>query len=92
MRGLAIAIALSACTAKIGSTGGGGGGGGGQDQPDAGGGGNGTSDAPPFAKNVGPYFTTQMFFNEDVSATPVSSKSASIISALRAAGGWGNGA
>jgi serine/threonine-protein kinase len=67
---------------------GGGPGGGGGDQPDAAPGS--TSDAPPFSKSVGPYFTTQMFFNQDVSASPVSSKSSSIISALRAAGGWGN--
>jgi hypothetical protein len=86
MRGLAIALALSACTAKIGSNGGGGGGG---DQPDAAGGA--TADAPPFSKNTGPYFSTKMFFNEDVSASAVSTKSSSIISALRAAGGWGNG-
>ncbi|MBV8755954.1 MAG: hypothetical protein JO257_01685 [Deltaproteobacteria bacterium] len=88
MRGIVIALALSACTGKVSGSGPGGGGG---DQPDAAGGGSGTADAPPFSKPVGPYFTTQMFFNEDVSATPTSSKSSSIISALRAAGGWGNG-
>ncbi|HSN29621.1 MAG TPA: hypothetical protein VLT45_25215 [Kofleriaceae bacterium] len=91
MRVLAIVLALSACSGNVGSSSGGGG-----DQPDGGGaggggGGGGTTDGPPFSKNTGPYFTTSMFFNRDVSASPVSSKSSSIISALRAAGGWGNG-
>jgi len=39
---------------------------------------------------VGPYFTTPMFFNADVSALPKAGNSAAIISALTAAGGWGN--
>src|SRR5262245_49509527 len=39
---------------------------------------------------IGPYFTTSMFFNRDVSSTPRASNSASIIAALAAAGGWGN--
>ena len=39
----------------------------------------------------GPYFTSYMFFNHDVSAAPVSTSSAKIIAALKAAGGWGNG-
>src|SRR5512141_1757998 len=39
----------------------------------------------------GPYFTTPMFWNYDVSAAPKASNSATIISALKAAGGWGNG-
>ena len=92
MRGIAIAIVLSACSAKTGAN---------QQpgDPDAAtgsstGGGDGatqTVDAPNFSRPTGPYFTTQMFWNQDVSTTAVSSKSASIISALRAAGGWGNG-
>jgi hypothetical protein len=40
---------------------------------------------------AGPYFTTPMFFNNDVSASPKAGNSAAIISALTAAGGWGNG-
>ena len=40
---------------------------------------------------TGPYFTQPMFFNPDVSAVPKAASSASIIAALRAAGGWGNG-
>lgn len=39
---------------------------------------------------VGPYFRTAMFFNRDVSAAPRAANSGSIISALAAAGGWGN--
>jgi len=93
MRGIAIAILVSACSNKPAQNQ--------QSAPDAADyGGNGgttsdgamqTADAPVFAKPTGPYFTTQMFWNQDVSTAPVSSKSASIISALRAAGGWGNG-
>jgi serine/threonine-protein kinase len=43
------------------------------------------------AVGLGPYFTTSMFWNADVSATPKAANSASIIAALVAAGGWGNG-
>jgi serine/threonine-protein kinase len=39
---------------------------------------------------TGPYFTTSMFWNVDVSAAPRAANSASIIAALVAAGGWGN--
>lgn len=39
---------------------------------------------------AGPYFTAPMFFNTDVSASPRAANSASIISALTSAGGWGN--
>jgi hypothetical protein len=39
----------------------------------------------------GPYFTTAMFFNYDIRSAPTASNSATIISALKAAGGWGNG-
>jgi len=45
----------------------------------------------PPAAGVGPYFATPMFFNTDVSASPKAANSASIISALVTAGGWGNG-
>lgn len=41
--------------------------------------------------STGPYFSTPMFFNRDVSAVPKAANSATIISALKAAGGWGNG-
>ena len=40
---------------------------------------------------AGPYFTTPMFFNSDISAVPKAANSASLIAALAAAGGWGNG-
>jgi serine/threonine-protein kinase len=53
-----------------------------------------TSDASaittPGTPSTGPYFTTPMFFNRDVGASPRAANSASIISALTAAGGWGN--
>jgi len=39
---------------------------------------------------TGPYFTTPMFFNTDVSASPKAANSDRIIAALRSAGGWGN--
>ncbi|MCX5744543.1 MAG: hypothetical protein NT062_18795 [Proteobacteria bacterium] len=39
----------------------------------------------------GPYFETSMFWNLDVSAVTPAANSAAIISALRDAGGWGNG-
>jgi hypothetical protein len=39
----------------------------------------------------GPYFTTPMFFNTDVSSVPKAANSDAIISSLSAAGGWGNG-
>jgi hypothetical protein len=39
---------------------------------------------------LGPYFTTPMFWNLDVSAAPRAASSAATISALAAAGGWGN--
>jgi len=38
----------------------------------------------------GPYFEHPMFFNRDVSHSPVAVESATIISALRSADGWGN--
>jgi serine/threonine-protein kinase len=50
--------------------------------------------SPPTATTaaaVGPYFTQPMFFNTDVSAASRAANSAAIISALTAAGGWGNG-
>ncbi|HEY0194488.1 MAG TPA: hypothetical protein VGC42_25420, partial [Kofleriaceae bacterium] len=40
---------------------------------------------------VGPYFTTAMFWNTDVTTAAKASNSATVISALSAAGGWGNG-
>lgn len=57
----------------------------------SGSGGYSTSDAPPFASSAGPYFTSPMFWNRDVSAVPKASYSDATIAALRAAGGWGNG-
>lgn len=57
----------------------------------SGGGGQGGSDAPPFSSGAGPYFTSPMFWNRDVSAVPKADYSDATIAALRAAGGWGNG-
>jgi serine/threonine-protein kinase len=85
MRGITIAIALCACSGSHpGAT---------SQDPDAatGSSSGGDTDAPPFANSTGPYFTTKMFWNRDVSAEPKSSKSDAIIGALRDAGGWGNG-
>ena len=65
------------------------GGGGGDDVVDPDGGG-GSGDAPPFSSESGPYFTTPMFWNRDVSAMPKAMNSDAVISALRASGGWGN--
>ena len=39
----------------------------------------------------GPYFTSPMFFDRDVSRAPVAGDSAAIVAALDDAGGWGNG-
>ncbi|NVB83498.1 MAG: hypothetical protein HOV81_34310 [Kofleriaceae bacterium] len=49
-----------------------------------------TSELGTYA-STGPYFTQPMFFNRDVSAVPKAANSATIINALKAAGGWGNG-
>jgi hypothetical protein len=49
------------------------------------------SDAPGVIATTGPYFTVPMFFNTDVSAVPKATNSTSVIAALAAAGGWGNG-
>jgi hypothetical protein len=49
------------------------------------------SDASAVTSVAGPYFTTPMFFNSDVSLIPRATNSASLIAALSAAGGWGNG-
>jgi hypothetical protein len=47
-------------------------------------------DAVSVTSATSPYFATSMFFTTDVSATPKAANSAAIISALTAAGGWGN--
>src|SRR6478609_663642 len=44
-----------------------------------------------FGSTGGPFFTQPMFFNRDVSSAPKAADSSAVISALRAAGGWGNG-
>ena len=43
------------------------------------------------AAATGPYFATPMFFNTEVSSVAKAGNSDSIIAALAAAGGWGNG-
>jgi hypothetical protein len=39
----------------------------------------------------GPYFATPMFWNYDITTAPKAANSATMISTLKAAGGWGNG-
>src|ERR1044071_937292 len=53
-------------------------------------GGNAMTDGAAVTTPTGPYFTTPMFFNRDVSTTAKAANSDSIIAALVAAGGWGN--
>ena len=48
------------------------------------------SDSSSVTATTGPYFTTPMFFNTDVSTAPKAANSDRIIAALAAAGGWGN--
>jgi hypothetical protein len=49
-----------------------------------------TTDGAAVTSATGPYFTTAMFFNRDVSTTAKAANSDSLIAALAAAGGWGN--
>src|SRR5579863_4879672 len=42
------------------------------------------------APAVGPYFTTPMFWNRDVSGIAKATDSDALVAALEAAGGWGN--
>jgi serine/threonine-protein kinase len=46
---------------------------------------------PPTSTGTGPYFTTPMFFNRDVSGLAKAANSDTMISTLKAEGGWGNG-
>ena len=50
-----------------------------------------STDSGGYSQQTGPYFTTPMFFNADVSALPKSPSSDSMIAALVSEGGWGNG-
>jgi hypothetical protein len=50
----------------------------------------GVTTPPSSPAGTGPYFTSPMFFNRDVSSAPKAASSGSIIAALSAAGGWGN--
>jgi serine/threonine-protein kinase len=86
MRVYVIALALAACSGNAGKSSEGV-----DAAPASQGDGASTVDAPPFASGTGPYFTTHMFWNRDVSSSPKAADSDSIIGALRAAGGWGNG-
>jgi len=52
--------------------------------------GSGSGSDPGTPPGSGPYFADPMFFDQDVSALPKSASSDSMISALSAAGGWGN--
>ncbi len=63
--------------------------GGGDDTADPDGG-NGSGDGPELSSNAGPYFTSPMFWNRDVSGLPAASSSDATIAALRDEGGWGN--
>jgi hypothetical protein len=90
MRGILIAIALSAaCSGRVSS-----GNDNGADAPagQPGGDGAGSTDAPGTTGGAatGPYFTQPMFFNRDVSADAKAADSDAIIAALRTEGGWGN--
>ena len=49
-----------------------------------------TPDAGQAAAGVGPYFTTPMFFNTDVSGIAKAANSDSLIATLSSEGGWGN--
>jgi hypothetical protein len=49
-----------------------------------------TSQEVGVVASSGPYFTTPMFWNYDVTSAPKAANSATMISALKAAGGWGN--
>jgi serine/threonine-protein kinase len=93
---IVVLFVCAACASKgvSGGGGGGGGGGGNGDGVDGGGSSRGATDAPngDAASNaVGPYFHNAMFFNTDVSASPASTASTSLIAALVAEDGWGNG-
>jgi hypothetical protein len=85
MSKIGIILTIAACTGPI------------PGEPITGGSGEGAppdtvdpSDTAPTAA-AGPYFTTSMFFNRDVTAAPKTANSSSIIAALAAAGGWGHG-
>ena len=83
MRVVACIALVAGCSGSVGSG----------DHPDASGGGGdgGNGDTPGFSSMGGPYFTGPMFWNRDVSGVAKASYSDATISALRAAGGWGNG-
>jgi len=83
-----VATSVALATLLLGCGGGSGGGGGGDDVTDPDGG---QHDAPPFASGTGPYFSVPMFWNQDVSGVQKAPYSDATITALRAAGGWGNG-
>src|SRR3989442_8321402 len=51
---------------------------------------DGMVDGADYAHPTGPYFTTSMFWNRDVSAVPKSQTSDAMIAALVSEGGWGN--
>jgi serine/threonine-protein kinase len=65
-------------------------GGGTADGPGSGSGADAAVDGGTHSTTTGPYFTTPMFFNQDVSGAPKSSQSDAMIAALGAEGGWGN--
>jgi len=88
-------VFLAACGAHAGSTSGGGaGGGGGGSGTDSGSDSGSSPDAASdgaASAGVGPFFTTPMFFNRDISTTAKAADSDAIIASLAGAGGWGNG-
>src|SRR4029079_6532537 len=82
MRGVACVVLAMGCSGSVGNH---------DDNPDATNGGDGQhGDAPDFSSTGGPYFTSPMFWNRDVSSAGKASYSNATISALRAAGGWCN--
>jgi hypothetical protein len=68
----------------------GGGDGSGGDGTGGGGGDGGGGGGPGYSQSVGPYFTTPMFWNRDVTTAAKAPNSDAMIASLVSAGGWGN--
>ena len=90
--GLGILLTCACSSGAPHAAGGGGGGGAGGGDAATGGTDDGAAatDAGTSAA-VGPYFTTPMFWNRDVSGVAKAADSDAVIAALAAAGGWGGG-
>lgn len=90
MHALAFVI-LTACTASVADSGEDFSGPTGPDGGAPGGGGSSDGSGVTNPAGTGPYFTQPMFFNRDVSTAPKAANSASLLSSLAGAGGWGTG-